>query len=346
MKAKRKAAAKQLLYHITAWVFILLFWITYDYSSNRKFDISLAVATADTMHYALGYYIISLILIPKYLHNKKVFAFITGFVIVLGIIGGSRLTSYRLISSAFSTPFPSGLASVLYLYTITFLILTAECSIKLGIDWLRSQKKIEEIEKEKARAELVFLKGQLNPHFLFNSINTLYGNIDIGNEVARNILIRLSDMLRYQLYECETDWIGIEKEITYIKNYIALQELRHNANLAVQFLTGDEVKDIKVPPLILSPLVENAFKHLSNFSVTRNEVYISLIKKESCLVFSAQNTYEDTEEQNNGHNGIGIANVKRRLALIYPHAFDLAIKKDAVHFTVVLKIELQHTGVA
>src|SRR5438445_12586327 len=120
--------------------------------------------------------------------------------------------------------------------------------------------------KEKAEAELGFLKSQINPHFLFNSLNSVYFLIDKNNAGARDALHKFSDMLRYQLYEIKDEKIPIEKEISFIRDYIDIQRLRREANCSVNLEIGKEVKGFSIEPLLLVPFVENSFKHLSHFS--------------------------------------------------------------------------------
>src|SRR5690606_22905121 len=119
---------------------------------------------------------------------------------------------------------------------------------------------IRKMELEKVNAELEYLKAQVNPHFLFNSINTIYFQIDRHNELARNSLSGFSDMLRYQLYECNGTEIGIEKEIRYLKNYVSLQRMRKDENYLIFFEEHGDLTGFNVPPLLLIPFVENAFK--------------------------------------------------------------------------------------
>ncbi len=341
LNTMRKGQASNLVFHELVWIGVVLFWTVYSYSNNQNFELSLVFALSDTAHYLVSFYIISLWLLPQFLPRKKILLFSLGFLALIMVICGSRMMCYRMINTYFERPFQTGLGAVFYTFTTTLLILAAASSIKLAIDWLQSQKDIEQIEKERAKAELNFLKGQLNPHFLFNSINTLYGNIDSANEVARAILLKLSDMLRYQLYECGTDIIEIEKEIEYIKNYVALQRLRANSNLNIDLFIAHEVKSIAIPPLLLSPFIENAFKHVSKFKEKQNWIKIALGLEKQRFNFNITNSLDipnDTESHLAG--GIGVANIKRRLELIYGKTYDLNIEKTDETFSVNLSLDL------
>ncbi|MEJ7585936.1 MAG: histidine kinase [Ferruginibacter sp.] len=133
-------------------------------------------------------------------------------------------------------------------------------------DYGTLQQRVAEIAKEKAEAELNFLKSQINPHFLFNSLNSVYFLIDKNNPDARNALGKFSDMLRYQLYEMNGDQIPVEKEIRYLNDYVDLQKLRKDDQYVLSFKYSPEVKGFKIEPLLLVPFVENAFKHLSHYN--------------------------------------------------------------------------------
>jgi LytS/YehU family sensor histidine kinase len=125
---------------------------------------------------------------------------------------------------------------------------------------------VELLEKERVQSELDYLKAQINPHALFNSLNTIYGHIDKNNTVARNILLQFSELLRYQLYDCAVEKVSLEKEIEYVKNYVAFHRLRKDEKLVVSLDIGTIQPGLKIAPLLLIVLIENAFKFASNSS--------------------------------------------------------------------------------
>jgi LytS/YehU family sensor histidine kinase len=211
-------------------------------------------------------------------------------------------------------------------------------AFKLLMDYNNSQKRLLEIAREKAETELNFLKSQINPHFLFNSLNAVYFLIDKHNTEARQALHTFSDMLRYQLYEAKDQKIAIEKEIGYLKDYIGLQQLR-NENCDVQVQIEPSVNSFSIEPFLLLPFVENSFKHLSHFgNGRRNEVKISLAKQNGEMEFSIRNTTEQKEPAEQG--GIGLSNVKRRLELLYPQKHRLQVAENDGWFAVQLKLKI------
>ena len=143
---------------------------------------------------------------------------------------------------------------------------------KMLIDRIQTQQQLGLLEKERIKNELDYLKAQINPHALFNSLNTIYGHIDKNNQVARNILLQFSELLRYQLYDCGAEKVSLEKEIDYIKNYVAFQRLRKDEKLVVNFQIENIETGLKIAPLLLVVLIENAFKFVSSFSDKENKI--------------------------------------------------------------------------
>jgi len=211
---------------------------------------------------------------------------------------------------------------------------------KLIIDRFRFQQYVDEMAKQKEQAELDFLNAQFNPHFLFNSINSIYGHIDKHNSTARNMLLTFSDMLRYQLYDCNSKAIPIEKELSYIKNYVALQKARKEESLVINLDIDENVKGFSMAPLLFIAFIENSFKYVSSSEEKTNEVAISVTKDGDTVHFKCYNTREINLSNTIVHKGIGITNARRRLQLLYPKKHHLAITDDKNYYEVYLKIQL------
>src|SRR5206468_8577204 len=163
---------------------------------------------------------------------------------------------------------------------------------KMLIDRMQTQQQLELLEKERVKNELDYLKAQINPHALFNSLNTIYGHIDKTNQVARNILLHFSELLRYQLYDCGAEKVILEKEVEYVTNYIAFQRLRKSENLCVNVEIINKEPGLKIAPLLLVVLIENAFKFVSNYSDRQNKINISIGTTGKTLHCSFCNTKE------------------------------------------------------
>ena len=197
----------------------------------------------------------------------------------------------------------------------------------------------DQAEKEKTRSELMFLKAQMNPHVLFNSINSIYALIIRDPKLAANTLVKFSDMLRYQLYECNVDEVPISKEIAYLSHYIDFEKMRKN-RLIVNFNVSESCANFQLAPLLMIPFVENAFKFVSDHFEHPNSIDIELDLQGKTFIFLVKNTtqseYKIAQELKVG--GIGLTNVKRRLALIYSGLHELSIKSEHEEFEIKLQI--------
>jgi len=191
--------------------------------------------------------------------------------------------------------------------------------------WAEQQEQVKNSQINQLQTELKYLRLQINPHFLFNGLNTVYGSIDMGNSLARNMLVQFSDLLRYNLYEADVDWIAIEKEIKHLRNYVALQKARSNDNVEVTLDISCDDRTVKVAPLIFMAFVENAFKYASRDDKPINRVVISLKQQPGKIEFVCENTYDEGESS---QGGIGLINATRRLELLYKDRYQLDIKNE------------------
>jgi len=332
------------LNNIMLWIGLYLLWVIVFQKRAFSFSRTMTIQFCYLLFIAANYYFNILYTVPNFLYRKKYVAFALLF--LAGIITASllRVPLATYLSQHYFAPGkpPPGFSELFFNSLINIFIWTI-CLVagKLILDRIRFQKYIEVIEKEKMKNELDFLKAQFNPHFLFNSINSIYGNINKSNSTAREMLLTFSEMLRYQLYECNTGTISIEKEISYIRNYISLQQIRKPENLSVQLLVSEDVRGITIAPLIFIAFIENSFKYVSNYEDKLNEVKISLARSNNQLFFKTFNTKENINGRKTiDHGGIGIANVRRRLELLYPGKHVLAIQNNEHFFEVTLNLEV------
>jgi sensor histidine kinase YesM len=226
--------------------------------------------------------------------------------------------------------------STFYNFSIVLFYLAFAGALYLSKQWYVQRELLQQIRLEKLNTELEYLKAQMNPHFLFNSINTIFFQIDKHNHEARETLGKFSDMLRYQLYECNGTEIAIEKELAYLKNYVELQTLRRNEQDIIEFTVADELRNFSLPPLLLIPFIENAFKHLSDFTGRKNEVRIELTRNNQAVQLRVVNTTDSSAKET---GGIGLKNVKRRLELLFPQRHTLDVRKTTDRFEVHLTLE-------
>lgn len=233
------------------------------------------------------------------------------------------------------------LVNTFYNVSIAVFYAIFSMAIWLSREWFYQRELVQKIKNEQLATELQYLKSQINPHIVFNTLNLIYGSIHKTNPEARQLVVQFSDLLRYQLYECNVEKVPIEKEMDYLKNYINLQRLRKNDNLAVDVEVRESIQGFAVAPLLFSPFVENAFKYVSNHENLPNHIAVRLELENKNLLFSCSNTKNSKIAKNaDGSGGIGIANVKRRLELLYPQRHELKVKEEANTFKVELRLVL------
>jgi hypothetical protein len=335
---------KRTLYNILLWIGLYLLWVIVFQKRAFAFSRTMTIQFCYLLFIAANYYFNVYYTVPAFLYRKKYAGFALLFLGGIVVASLLRVPLATYLNQHYFAPGkpPPGFPELFFNSFVNIFIWTI-CLVagKLIIDRMRFEKYIEVIEKEKMQNELDFLKAQFNPHFLFNSINSIYGNINKNNSTAREMLLTFSEMLRYQLYECNTSKISIEKEINYIRNYINLQQIRKPENLAIQLHISEDVRGIMIAPLMFIAFIENSFKYVSNYEGKLNEVKISLARSNNQLFFKTFNTKENINGRKMiDHGGIGIANVKRRLELLYPDKHVLAIQNNEHFFEVTLNLEV------
>jgi len=203
------------------------------------------------------------------------------------------------------------------------------------------QSKLKE-KKEHLQSELDFLKAQLNPHFLFNSINNIYVLLNDDKDKASEILLKFSDLLRYQLYECNVSLIHLSKELQFLENYIEFEKLRYSNKIKVKcHFENEKSHNLKIAPLLLQPFIENAFKHTPKNKGNENLIEIEVKVNNTQLVFKTTNTLNEGESSGLP-GGVGLENVRKRLKLLYSNKHDLTIKTENGIYMVVLNLQLTH----
>ncbi|MEL6942876.1 MAG: sensor histidine kinase, partial [Bacteroidota bacterium] len=223
-----------------------------------------------------------------------------------------------------------------YGFTFLFLIL------KVIKDQAVKQRQIERLEKEKATAELNFLKAQIHPHFLFNTLNNLYALTLDKSDDAPEVVAKLSEMLDYMLYQCNEPKVLVNKEIELLEHYIDLEKLRYGNRLQLSFQHQVDHSSAQISPLILISLIENAFKHGVSGALQKPEIQIDLEVKNQVLQMRVFNTKAESAQSDKMKykEGIGIKNIQRQLDLVYPERYEWEVKEEMESYEVNLKIEL------
>ena len=221
-------------------------------------------------------------------------------------------------------------------YVLVFIGLGISSAFRWYREWSISSIALNELQKEKAQAELEYLKSQINPHFVFNTLNSIFFLIRPDNDEARSALHQFSTLLRYQLYDSASEKVGIEEELDYLRNYVALQRIRLDNQYRIEWDLEEGLSGFRIPPLLLIVPLENAFKHLSHYSDRINWVRISLKLEGDLLVFTCTNSRSDKEKTQAG--GIGLKNLIRRMELLYGGKSRLDKEETADTYSITLKL--------
>lgn len=228
------------------------------------------------------------------------------------------------------------------LFILAFIAITS--LLKLSKSWFMLtdlDNKLLESEKQKVQIELKALKAQINPHFFFNTLNSIYSMALDTDQRLPGTILQLSELMRYFLYEARADLVSLKKEVLVLQDYIALQKIRSNENLEVQVNINGVIEEQKIAPLLLITFLENAFKHGAKGSTGIAFVRMNLEVTDHELHFFLENNKGKVDDiENNASNGVGLENVKRRLELIYPGTHQLNIDGDGERYYVKLQIPL------
>ncbi|MFN3556211.1 MAG: sensor histidine kinase [Bacteroidales bacterium] len=329
------------LHHLLFWAVYYVGWVqAYTDYYERRSDV-LIITLLYALAHATMFYTTQYVLIPRLLRRRRIVAFILVFVVLLiattgALYGGITLVLGSLIRWGVT---PMQFMSTLAISSIfmTGVLL----SIKGLFDYNRNIRQQQRLEKERLEAELQYLKAQVNPHFLFNTINSVYVLIRQNPEKASETLIRLSDLLRAQLYDFSTEKISIEQEVEYLDNYIELERVRKGDQLMVEVHKGDHLQGFSIAPLMLIPFLENCFKHVAQDQGLQRKIRFELLREQDQLIarfFNSRNSsFPGTSTQ---AGGLGLKNIQRRLALLYPGKHTLHINAQPDFYEVTLSLKL------
>jgi two-component system LytT family sensor kinase len=206
----------------------------------------------------------------------------------------------------------------------------------------KDQLAFEAAEREKVNSELSLLKSQINPHFFFNTLHTIYALADTNTNTAKDAIYTLSHMMRYVIYDTQNDLTTLEKEMKFVEDYIKLMKLRLSENVQVIFEKQEGMRNQEIAPMLLLPFIENAFKHGVS-TMQPSYVYIDIRQSAGVIIFEIKNSLFESRQHLEESNGIGLANTKRRLDLLYPGSYNLEVDNngDTKEFTVTLTLNLK-----
>jgi len=331
--------------HITFWVLV---WLFYSYffgfnSNNEKYIIwfsSILIPITIVNTYFSIYY-----LIPKYLITKKYklfvlyaiytligTAYLLSIIMFFGFIYMSELDFKQMPPLSTSLPF------ILMSMYLVVIVVSAFKLLKHNYLSLEKHKTLEnkflQAQLQLKEEELKFLKMQIHPHFLFNTLNTLYGFALKKSDEAPEMILKLSNLLDYILYQIEKPKVLLSEEINHIRDYISLEKMRFNDTLEVNLCVNNNNANFQIAPMLLIPFVENSFKHGSLINDLL-KIDIDIQTKQNVLEFRISNTHLQNQNES---KGIGLKNIKKRLEMLYPNQYKLTIHQKETKFEIILKL--------
>ena len=332
----------QVFWHVFIWLSLVSF-VLFVVRNNDRFTtqgILVLFVLYGLINISL-FYINYLILIPRFLDRKNYAVYAMAVLIV--VIG------YGLAKYGVGRIFPNdvllrnstniiGFWSYFISTVITSLMfIFLSIVLKFSIAWFLNERIQRDLENQRLTAELAFLKSQINPHFLFNSLNSIYSLAYQKSDNTPGAILKLSEIMRYMLYESNDNKVALEKELQYLQNYIDLQKIRFGKNAFIDFKIEGEVGDQRIVPLLLIAFIENAFKHgVANDAATAIQLLIRI--DATTLYFFIRNKKHANNRDAVG--GIGLSNVKRRLDLLYPRKYSLEIRDEIDTYTCELSLVL------
>lgn len=318
--------------------FVLFFSLTQYFLPVKIAASSSAIILVSAM---ILFYTHSWWIFPKYFEEKKYGHYLTFVLLLIVLITAIMLVADMYLFEKFHTqkekeiplifPIFRHISILLFFYFTSFAY---SLILKLRAQSLREKK----LSEEKLQTEIRLLKAQIDPHFIFNSLNNIYSLAYESNERTPEAILMLSQMLRYVYYDCSKDRVPVSAEIDYINNYIAFQRMKSSHKQAIKFDYTSSVKSKRIAPMLFIPFIENSFKYSKIEEYPEGFVNIGLHETEEGIAFTIKNSIPEKSKAQNG-SGTGIKNVKNRLKLTYPGRYKLNIQSSETVYEVVLIIQ-------
>lgn len=332
--------------HLIYWIIFVLFfayaWGTFDANYIKTVKVELInLPVKILLVYAVIYY-----LYPNFLYKGKIWQFLFYFLSLIGFTAIlQRITDNLIIVDFFFPEWQKeptlALTQIVRGAVNLGAVLALPMTVKLMEYLAKVQQNEQILAKEKLEAELIFLKNQVQPHFLFNTLNSLYSLILKKSDQSLDVILKLSDLLRYMLYETNTTQVDLRKEVDSIKSYMELEKIRYGDRIDVSLNIWGDVNCNYIAPMIILPFIENSFKHSAKGLDENAWITIELGIKANKLVLKIENSIPKiSSNQDSVAGGIGLQNVKRRLSLLYPEKHELKIDSTEESYNVHLNLQL------
>ena len=282
-------------------------------------------------------------MLPRFLKHKKLWRYLLEFSIPFALIMTVRVHLQRYLMDGYTHKIDFFYSSFFIVQTaaVTLLMVIFIGTLRFAVAWFELESKKKAMENEKLTAELNFLKAQINPHFLFNTLNNLYYLAYSQSPNTTEVIAKLSQMMRYMIYDTNQSQVLLHKEIEYMQNYISLERLRLNNQIPIEVEVTGNIDDVWISPLIFITFLENAFKH--GVSNTSKDSWVKVgihLKGKECLYTVENSKANVIKSDNSDKSGIGLQNVQRRLALSYPDRYQLKVHETDDRYSVTLNLRL------
>jgi two-component system LytT family sensor kinase len=344
MKITSRHSSYRIARHVLFWTVYVLFW-TLLYGSQSGYAVSFMATLIYMVFHGGAVYTNFWYLFPRYFVSRRYVLYsllLVADIFVWSI--GLSFTLYALFGNQMgSNPEQSQWllsgVGIIVMGIGTATIVAVALALLLLVRRVEHDRQTRELESKNLSSELQLLRSQIHPHFLFNVLNSLYALTLQKSDLAPGMVLKLSDILRYILYECGEPEVPLEKELNYLQNYIDLEKMRHGTRADIDMRVTGTTEHKTIEPMLFLPFVENCFKHGANGNIAGAFVHIHFDIDESRLLFRAENSRNPAVPSNDATGGIGLANVRRRLELLYPDRHTLTIEESGNSYTVLLALE-------
>lgn len=334
---------KEFFGHLLFWVVLTLTYAISDWGHMPSLGDAILFELIYLPVRLFAVYINWYLLIPRLLYRGKIAVYITCLALLL--VGSAVYQRFFTLYWAYPVFFPDYVSIPVnpleFIRVVQSVVVIASSvafatGIKIFLDWYDERNRNRKLELEKREAELKYLKAQINPHFLFNALNNIYGLALERSKNVPRLILKLSELLSFSIYESSSEYITLKQEIELIEGYIELERSRYEGKVDIKFDIAEDLDlSMKIGPLLLMPLVENAFKFCDSLEETPY-VHFSMNVDGMVMCFSSENSVVDQMQEST--EGIGLKNLSRRLQLLYPDQHSLTIDRKTHSFRVMLQI--------
>lgn len=334
----------RILQHFLFWAASFYFLLSFFAEEEQFSEIDVVYTSLFHISLVIGVYVNTIVGIGILLKKEQYLLYLFLFVTLLFTVAYLNEFTFEKLSDLIAPDYLFiSSYSIKELIKFSFIYLALSSLLKLSKSWfenLEKEKQLEKLKREQVETELNVLKTNINPHFLFNNLTSLYALSRKNSEQTSDYILKLSDLMRYMIYETKDKWVSLEQELSYIVNYLDLQKLRCQNQTQVSYSIEGEVRNQKIVPFLLIPFVENSFKHGGFNQIGLHVIDLKINVNRNQLQMNLRNSIAE-EKQKEKIGGFGIENVKTRLDTLYQDNYYLLMEEKEEEYLVELKLNLE-----